>query len=178
MMQLQLYVEGAENSVYLDLPAAPADVDKIYAEFDENSRENRRVDIIGVSAPIHGLSQYIAKVNVTNAEDLEKLNTLAKRIDQMEDRERSLFAGALGSETVNGLEDVLRISEHLDDYILFPDVLTDTDLGRYLVSSGYKNFPEYVRPYLNYRGIGIEYYAEQGGAYGPGGYVRHKTAEE
>lgn len=177
-MQLQLYVEGAENSVYLDLPAAPADVDKIYAEFDENSRENRRVDIIGVSAPIHGLSQYIAKVNVTNAEDLEKLNTLAKRIDQMEDRERSLFAGALGSETVNGLEDVLRISEHLDDYILFPDVLTDTDLGRYLVSSGYKNFPEYVRPYLNYRGIGIEYYAEQGGAYGPGGYVRRKTAEE
>lgn len=64
------------------------------------------------------------------------------------------------------------------DYVLFPGVLTDTDLGRYLVASGYKDFPEYVRPYLDYRGIGIEYYAEQGGAYSPGGYVRRKNADE
>lgn len=177
-MRIRLHVEGAENNVSLDLPAAPADIDKIYAEFDENSRENRWIDIISASTPVHGLDQYIVWADVTNSEDMEKLNTLARRIDRMDNRERDLFAGALDSESINSLDDVLKISEHLDDYILFPGVLTDADLGRYLVATGYKDFPEYVRPYLNYGSIGIEYYSDQGGAYGPSGYVRRKTPEE
>ena len=177
-MRLQLYVEGAEDSVYFDLPASPAEVDKIHTDFNGIGNETQQVDIIGVSTPIQGLSQYIAHADVTNPEHMEKLNTLATHIDRMDDRKRNLFAGALDSESINGLDDVLRISESLDDYVLFPGVLTDTDLGRYLVASGYKNFPDYVRPYLDYRSIGIEYYSVHGGAYSPGGYVRRKNADE
>lgn len=109
---------------------------------------------------------------------MKKLNELAEAIEQMDDREWDIFAGALDAESINGLDDVLKISKRLGNYIILPNVKTDTELGRILVDTGYKNFPEAVQPYLDYRAIGAEYYAENGGAYGPGGYVRRKSSLE
>jgi len=45
-----------------------------------------------------------------------------------------------------------------------------------LVENGYKDFPEYTVPYLDYAKIGAEYYAERGGAYTPAGYVLRKES--
>lgn len=44
------------------------------------------------------------------------------------------------------------------------------------MENGYKDFPEHVRPYLDYAGIGTEYYAERGGAYTMDGYVLRREA--
>lgn len=88
------------------------------------------------------------------------------------------FSGALDAESVNGLDDVLRLSERLNEYVILPNIISDVELGRFLVDTGYKNFPEAVLPYLDYGAIGAEYYADNGGAYGPGGYVRRKSSVE
>ena len=109
---------------------------------------------------------------------MKKLNELAESVEQMTDREWNIFAGALDAESINGLDDILNLSKHLSDYVILPNIGTDTELGRFLVDTGYKNFPEEVQPYLDYRAIGAEYYADNGGAYGPGGYVRRKSSLE
>ena len=109
---------------------------------------------------------------------MKMLNELAASIEQMDDRKCNIFAGALDAESINGLDDVLKLSKHLNDYVILPNISTDTELGRFLVDSGYKDFPEEVQPYLDYRAIGAEYYADNGGAYGPGGYVRRKSSLE
>ena len=178
MIQVTLSIKGAKEGVALNLPATPAEVSEACAWFDRLNIAPREVRIIGANSPVRNIYQYIARADIHNPDDVEKLNTLAKAIGQMDDRERHIFAGALDAESITGLDDVLKISKRLNNYIILPNVKTDTELGRILVDTGYKNFPEAVQPYLDYRAIGAEYYAENGGAYGPGGYVRRKSSLE
>jgi len=84
------------------------------------------------------------------------------------------FEGVLDANSVNGIDDVLRLSESLDGYALIPDAGTGRTLGKYLVANGIVTFPESVQPYLDYQIIGEEYYAEHGGAFCRGGYVVRK----
>lgn len=178
MTQLRLSIKGAKEGVTLDLPATPAGVSEAVAWFDRLNIGPGEVQIIGVNSSVPNLGQYISKANIHSSGDMAKLNELAEAIHRMDRRERHIFAGALDAESVNGLDDVLKISKHLGDYILLPGICSDAELGRILVDTGYKNFPESVQPYLDYRAIGAEYYAENGGAYGPGGYVRRKSSLE
>ena len=178
MTQLKLSVKGAREGVALNLPTTPAEVSEACAWFSRLNIDPSEVQIIGVNSPIRKLGQYISGANVHSSEDMEKLNRLAEAIDQMDSREQHIFAGALDAESINGLDDVVKLTTHLGDYIILPNIDSDTELGRFLVDTGYKNFPEAVQPYLDYRAIGAEYYAENGGAYGPGGYVRRKSSLE
>lgn len=178
MTQLKLSVKGAKEGVVLNLPATPAEVSEACAWFSRLNIDPSEVQIIGVNSSIRKLGQYISGANVHSSDDMEKLNKLAETIDQMDSREQHIFAGALDAESINGLDDVVKLTTHLGDYIILPNIDSDTELGHFLVDTGYKNFPEAVQPYLDYRAIGAEYYAENGGAYGPGGYVRRKSSLE
>lgn len=178
MIRLKLSNKSANEGVILDLPATPAEVSEAFSWFEWIGVEPSAVRIAGVNSPVPTLGQYILRADIHDPAEMKKLNELAEAIEQMDDREWDIFAGALDAESINGLDDVLKISKRLGDYIILPNVKTDTELGRILVDTGYKNFPENVQPYLDYRAIGAEYYAENGGAYGPGGYVRRKSSLE
>ena len=178
MIRLKLSNRSANEGVNLDLPATPAEVSEAFSWFERIGVEPSAVRIAGVNSPVPTLGQYILRADIHDPAEMKKLNELAEAIEQMDDREWDIFAGALDAESINGLDDVLKISKRLGDYIILPNVKTDTELGRILVDTGYKNFPENVQPYLDYRAIGAEYYAENGGAYGPGGYVRRKSSLE
>ena len=178
MIRLKLSNKSANEGVVLDLPATPAEVSEAFSWFERIGVEPSAVRIAGVNSPVPTLGQYILRADIHDPAEMKKLNELAEAIEQMDDREWDIFAGALDAESINGLDDVLRISKRLGNYIILPNVKTDTELGRILVDTGYKNFPEAVQPYLDYRAIGAEYYAENGGAYGPGGYVRRKSSLE
>ena len=178
MIQLRLSTEGTKEGVFLSLPATPAEVNEACSQFNRINIDPSQVQITRVNGPIRNLGQYITQADIHNSEDMEKLNELAKSIDQMDDREQHIFAGALDAESINGLDDILKLAEHLSGYVLLPNIGSDTELGRFLVDTGYKHFPEAVQPYLDYRAIGAEYYANNGGAYGPGGYVRRKSSLE
>ena len=178
MIRLKLSNRSANEGVNLDLPATPAEVSEAFSWFERIGVDPSAVRIAGVNSPVPNLGPYILRANIHEPAEMKKLNELAEAIEQMDDREWDIFAGALDAESINGLDDVLKISKRLGDYIILPNVKTDTELGRILVDTGYKNFPENVQPYLDYRAIGAEYYAENGGAYGPGGYVRRKSSLE
>ena len=178
MIRLKLSNKGANEGVNLDLPATPAEIGEAFSWFERIGVDLSTVRIAGVNSPVPTLGQYILRADIHDPEQMKMLNELADSIGQMDDREWNIFAGALDAESINGLDDVLKLSKRLGDYIILPNVRTDTELGRILVDTGYKNFPEAVQPYLDYRAIGAEYYAENGGAYGPGGYVRRKSSLE
>lgn len=178
MIRLKLSNKSANEGVNLDLPATPAEIGEAFSWFERIGVDLSTVRIAGVNSPVPTLGQYILRADIHDPGQMKILNELADSIGQMDDREWDIFAGALNAESINGLGDVLQLSKRLGDYIILPNVKTDTELGRILVDTGYKNFPEAVQPYLDYRAIGAEYYAENGGAYGPGGYVRRKTVRE
>ena len=178
MIRLKLSNKSVNEGVNLDLPATPAEVGEAFSWFERIGVDLSTVRIAGVNSPVPTLGQYILRADIHDPAQMKMLNELADSIGQMDDREWNIFAGALDAESINGLDDVLKLSKRLGDYIILPNVRTDTELGRILVDTGYKNFPEAVQPYLDYRAIGAEYYAENGGAYGPGGYVRRKSSLE
>ena len=179
MIQLKLSKQGMREGVALNLPATPAEVSEACAWFDRLGIPQNEVKIVGASSPVRTLDKYIVSHGDIHREgDLDKLNTLAEQLDRMDKRQQDIMGGAIDAESISSLDDVLEVSSHLDRYVILPNIVTNEELGRFLVDTGYKDFPEETHPYLNYAVIGMEYYTNNGGAYGPGGYVRRKEAPE
>ena len=167
------------TELHLHLPAAPDEIDRKLTTLDDYAEDpSKPIEIRDVDCEIVGIKQYLRMADPNREGELEKVNALAGRIEGMDERQRNLLWGALDSESVNGLDDVMRISERLGNYVILPNITSDTDLGRFLVDTGYKDFSKYVRPYLDYSAIGAEYCAGHGGSYSPGGYVRRKSLAE
>lgn len=178
MTQLNLSIQGAKDGVALKLPATPAEVSEAVSWFDRLGISQSSVQIAGASSPVQNLGRYLTTATIKDPQDMEKLNELAESIERMDSHQHRVFAGALDAESINGLDDVVRISKTLDQYIIISGVSNDKELGSFLVESGYKNFPDYVQPYLDYAGIGREYYAERGGAYTSAGYILRKDSQQ
>lgn len=163
------------ETVSLPLPATPGEVVEAFALLDAVSRYAGETRIAGVDSNIPNLAQYVKNTDLNDPDALSKLNQLAKQIDGMSEQERHTFSGALDAESINNLDDVLRIADSLNDYELVEDVSSDRALGSWLVEHGCLQFPEYVFPYLDYVAIGAEYYSNHGGAYTLHGYVKRRA---
>ncbi|MFR8334721.1 MAG: hypothetical protein ACLU9S_22175 [Oscillospiraceae bacterium] len=86
-------------------------------------------------------------------------------------QERNIYAGALDGNSINDLNDVIRVAEQVSDYILIPNVNSDVTLGRYVAVAGQiqgepSGLPEANSALSDFpRAIAREYYAEPyGGA--------------
>ena len=179
MIQLKLSKQGMREGVALNLPATPAEVSEACAWFERLGISQNDVKIVGASSPVRTLDKYIVSHGDIHRDgDLDKLNTLAEQLERMDKRQRNILGGAIDAESIGSLDDVLEVSSHLDRYVIFPNIVSNEELGRFLVEVGHKDFPEETYPYLNYAAIGMEYYTNNGGAYGPGGYVCRKTEQD
>ena len=109
---------------------------------------------------------------------IQRLNRLAEVIDNMSGEKLELLSGALALERAANLDDVLRVTDSLEQYELFPQIRTDEDLGHFLVDTsfitGKFSFPEEVRPYLDYAKIGAEQRDFLGGVHTQHGFVKHQ----
>lgn len=171
-MLLQLHSGG--YSIGLQLPASPADVQQKLDTLRNGSERNAPISIRGVNEPLSYLRQYIQNVDLTSGPELEKLNQLSEKVDGMSAQEQHILWGALDAEGIDGLDDVLSIASSLGQYQFMEGVTSYKQLGGWLVEHGLAriDFPEEVRPYLNYEGIGLEYGDSHGGAFTPYGYVK------
>lgn len=89
---------------------------------------------------------------------------------------------SLNPEFQQNLDDVLRIASHIkpcsmDCYEVIPGVTTEQELGKWLVEHDRleDKAPATLRPYLDYRSIGIDYRNEHEGEFLAGGYTGIRT---
>lgn len=175
MLILNLARGKSGMRVPLRLPATPADIGTAYAQLDQISAKERETRIASVVSEVEFLDRFFRD---KHPEAMDEFNELAKKLDQMDEQQLQTLDGALNSESVESLADILRIADSLKDYIFVNGVTTEKELGRFLVDSGYRGFSESVKPYLDYAAIGTEYYAERGGAFTAYGYtLQRKNAE-
>ena len=172
IMLVQLHCGG--YSIGLQLPASPADVQQKLDTLRNGSEQNAPISIRDVNEPLSYLRQYIQNVDLTSGPELEKLNRLSEKVDGMSAQEQHILWGALDAEGIDGLDDVLSIASSLGQYQFVEGVTSYKQLGGWLVEHGLArvDFPEEVRPYLNYEGIGLEYGDSHGGSFTPYGYVK------
>lgn len=173
-MILQLSCKG--HGIGLRLPAPVSDVERTLSTLRDGLEKNVPVRISGVCGNAYSLHRYIQHADLADDGDLQKLNRLAELFDNIGVEQQHILSGALDAESINGLDDVLRVATSLEQYEFIEGVTSDKELGGWLVEHGLAgvDFPESVRPYLDYTGIGAEYYASHGGAYTPNGYVKRR----
>ena len=109
---------------------------------------------------------------------IQRLNQLAEIIDNMSSEKLELLSGALALERAANLDDVLRVTDGLEQYELSPQIRTDEDLGHFLVDTslvtGKFSFPKETRPYLDYAKIGAEQRGVLGGMYTSIGFIKRR----
>ena len=173
-MTLYLTHGNGEESIPLELPASSSQVEEIDIRLDDICSGEGNFRISDVKSSVKGLWQFIRSADLLAPEDLEKLNRLSRQIDAMSEKEHQIFAGALLSECISNLDDVLQTVGRIGQYGMIPKVTCDRDLGEYLLEHGKIDCPEHLKPYLDYVGIGAEFYGNCGGAYTLDGYVVRK----
>jgi len=174
MLKLKLVRGDNQEGVFLNFPTTPGEISEAYAMLDTVSRYAGEVRIADVKSTVCDLKQYIACADLSKQEDIEVLNKLAGIINGLDKKNCWILFGALSSDCIEGLGDVLKVANNLDAYELIEEVTCDRALGGYMVENDFLEFPEKVWPYLDYAGIGAEQYDKLGGAYTPGGYVLRK----
>ena len=110
--------------------------------------------IAKVESPIPGLEQYLPADGW-----FQEISCLAEKIGRMDREEQMKFSGVLDCRSISTIGDVLEAADSLQLYDCFPGVTCSRELGGYVVENGIMEFPRKVWPYLDYHGIGEEYYA-------------------
>ena len=156
-------------------PTTAAKVHNAMVELEECSQFGS-VHIVGGEGFSENLVGYISTDDLFSETGIQKLNQLSETVDAMDHASQLVFAGALRAESINGVDDILRIASSLEQYEFIEGVTSDKELGGWVVEHGLAsvNFPKDTWPYLDYAGLGAKYYSDHGGAYTAHGYVKHR----
>jgi len=106
--------------------------------------------------------------------NLDELNYLASRLDEMTPSEYEQFQAAIemGDHT-RSLEDLINLTYNLDCYDVYPGIHDHDDLGRYYIEElGAMEIPSYLENYFDYEAYGRDVALEEGGEFTDFGYVR------
>lgn len=145
-----------------------------YKQLDHMGTEPIRIAKVVCNVP--NLYQYLSNINMSNGQTIQQLSVLEYFVDRMDENEAKVFAGALDSESINGLADIITVAKNLHLYELIPNVTNDTELGQYLAEHDLLNiaYPQETSQHWDLTAIGIAYYSDHGGAYTEDGYVLRK----
>lgn len=153
MIQLFMKRSGSPVIVPLNLPASHDAMTEAASQLDEASRAGK-TEIVEIKSVIANLPSYLSGLDPDSRTQLAQLNQLSSIIAKMDSRERNIYAGALDGNSINDLNDMIRVAEQVSDYILIPNVNSDVTLGRYVAVAGQiqgdPRFPEAAWPYLDF----------------------------
>ena len=172
-----LFLRQGENGkqVLLSFPATtPAEKADVAATMESLKSMSKTVTIQGAASEVMNLGLYLSGVDLAAEGEAERINQLAERLEHMSEVDCDKFAGMLDANSISGTRDILRLTEHLDDYVILPGCGSAHSIGRYLVVCGAFPVPEELTGYINYEALGIEFCDAHGGAVCSRGYVVRK----
>lgn len=121
---------------------------------------------------IHEVSKLLGEY-----ENLDKLNYLASRLDELSTSDLEHFLAIMdsGCDEVSDLDDLINLTYNLDNYDFIPSIKDYDDLGRYYFFEGGYNIDNKFGSFVDY--IDFERYGEdcainEGGTMTDAGYIR------
>ena len=107
-------------------------------------------------------------------ENLDELNCLASKLDEMGQGEYAQFQAAMEVGDHSGsLQEIINLTDNLDCYDLYPSIQDYDDLGRYYIDElDAMQVPEHLRNYIDYEAYGRDVALEEGGDFTDLGYIR------
>ena len=172
-----LFLRQGENGkqVLLSFPATtPAEKADVTATMEQLKSMSKTVTIHGAASEVMNLGLYLSGIDLAAEGEVERINQLAERLEHMSEVDCDKFAGMLDANSISGTRDILRLTEHLDDYVILPGCSSAQSIGKYLVGCGAFPVPEKLIGYINYEAVGIEFCDAHGGAPCSRGFVVRK----
>ena len=172
-----LFLRQGENGkqVLLSFPATtPAEKADVAATMESLKSMSKTVTIQGAASEVMNLGLYLSGVDLAAEGEVERIDQLAERLEHMSEVDCDKFAGMLDANSISGIRDILRLTEHLDDYVILPGCGSAQSIGKYLVGCGAFPVPEKLIGYINYEAVGIEFCDAHGGAACSRGFVVRK----
>ena len=107
-------------------------------------------------------------------ENLDELNYLASKLDEMSDSEYAQFqAGMEMGDHCGSLQEIINLTENLDCYEVYPHIADYDDLGRYYIDElEVMQIPEHLQNYIDYEAYGRDVAMDENGSFTDQGYVR------
>ena len=107
-------------------------------------------------------------------ENLDELNYLASKLDEMDRGEYEQFQAAMEIGDHSGsVQEIINLTENLDCYDVYPGIEDYDDLGRYYIDElDAMQVPEHLRNYIDYEAYGRDIALDESGDFTSFGYVR------
>ena len=161
---LKLNISSGRVLEQLKLPVPLDEFKRKVDEIRAAGQPNIAPTVLNADSSVPALNWHLQQTRLDSDSTLQKLNQLAETIDGMNAAEHYHLSKSLDPESQQSLDDVLRIAAHIKPaslacYEVIPGVTSHQELGRWLVEHDRleDKVPETLRPYLDYRSIGIDY---------------------
>ena len=112
MIQLFMKRSGSPVIVPLNFPASHDAMTEAVSRLDEASRTGK-TEIVEIKSVIANLPSYLSGLDPDSRTQLAQLNQLSSIIAKMDSRERNIYAGALDGNSINDLNDMIRVAEQV-----------------------------------------------------------------
>ena len=175
---LKLNVSSGRILEQLELPVPLDEFKRKVDEIRLAGQPNTVPTVLNAVSSVPALNWHLQQIRLDSDSTFQKLNQLAETLDGLNAAGRYHLSKSLDPEIQQNLDDVLRIAAHIKTsrlacYEVIPGVTSHQELGKWLVEHDHlkDKVPETVRPYLDYRSIGIDYCNEHEGEFLTDGYT-------
>lgn len=160
------YNEGELLGEWVEFPTTPEDLQEVFERIEIGEKYEEFI-----------ISDYDVNVvgfKIGELENLDELNYLAYKLDNLHNWELPIFCAAVESEGYQSVKDLINFTENIESFQLYPDVSTDYDLGYYYIEEAgiydLKNLGN-LSNYIDYEKFGRDARIEEGGTFTDWGYV-------
>ena len=168
------YNEGSLVGEWVKFPTTAEELQKVFERIGIGSKDDfgqpyEEWFITDYDCYVDGLYDKLGEY-----ENLDELNYLASKLDEMSQGEYEQFQAAMEIGDHSGsLQEIINLTENLDCYDIYPDIHDHDDLGRYYIEElDAMQVPEHLRNYIDYEAYGRDVALEEGGEFTDLGYVR------
>ena len=159
------YNEGSLVGEWVKFPTTAEELQKVFERIGIGSKDDfgqpyEEWFITDYDCYVDGLYDKLGEY-----ENLDELNYLASKLDEMSQGEYEQFQAAMEIGDHSGsLQEIINLTENLDCYDVYPDIRDHDDLGRYYIEElDAMQVPEHLRNYIDYEAYGRDVALEEGG---------------
>ena len=163
------YNEGELVGEYLAFPATTEEVQALLAWIGVDGKRYEELFITDYESDIAGLTE-----NLGEYESIDELNYLAALLEELDDRgELSKFEAALElGDYCGSVQELINLTQNLDDYDFYPDIADEEDLGRYYVDDlDALQIPESIEQYFDYEAYGRDIVLNSSCTFASSGFI-------
>jgi len=168
------YNEGALVGEWVKFPTTAEEMKEVFKRIGIGQRDD-----FGQSYEEWFITDYDCYVDglydkLGEYENLDELNYLASKLDEMSDSEYAQFqAGMEMGDHCGSLQEIINLTENLDCYEIYPNIEDYDDLGRYYIEElDAMQIPEHLQNYIDYEAYGRDVAMDENGSFTDQGYVR------